>query len=41
MHTVGASVHAELWVPAEDLEEFNRHIVGAIEVIAEYRRDPT
>ena len=41
IHTVGASVHAELWVPAEDLEDFNRHIVGAIEVIAEYRRDPT
>jgi hypothetical protein len=41
IHTVGGSVHAELWVPAEDLEEFNRHIVGAIEMIAEYRRDPT
>lgn len=27
----------ELWVPAEDLDEFNRHIVGAIEAIAEYR----
>jgi hypothetical protein len=34
---VGASIHQELWVPAEDLDEFNRHIVGAIEVIAEYR----
>jgi hypothetical protein len=35
--TVGGSVHRELWVPAEELDEFNRHIVGAIEVIAEFR----
>jgi hypothetical protein len=34
---VGASVHRELWVPAEELDEFNRHIVGRIEVVAEYR----
>lgn len=34
---VGAKSHAELWVPAEDLAEFNRHIVGRIEVIAEFR----
>ena len=35
---VGAeAVHQELWVPAEELEEFNKHIVGVIEVIAEYR----
>jgi hypothetical protein len=35
--TVGASIHRELWVPAEELAEFNRHIVGRIEVIAEFR----
>ncbi len=29
---VGGAVHRELWVPAEELEEFNRHIVGQIEV---------
>jgi hypothetical protein len=34
--TVGSSLHQELWVPAEDLAEFNRHIVGRIEVIAEF-----
>jgi hypothetical protein len=34
---VGASVHLELWVPAEELDEFNRHIVGNIEIIAEFR----
>jgi hypothetical protein len=33
---VGAAVHRELWVPAEELPEFNRHIVGAIRVIEAY-----
>lgn len=32
-----ASVHQELWVPAEELAEFNAHIVGPIEVVAEFR----
>jgi hypothetical protein len=35
--TVGASIHQEYWIPAQDLEEFNRNIVGEIEVIAEFR----
>lgn len=26
----------ELWVPAEELAEFNRHIVGGVEVVAEF-----
>jgi len=34
---VGAARHRELWIPADDLEEFNRHIRGPIEVIAEFR----
>lgn len=34
---VGGREHEELWVPAEELDEFNRHIVGPIEVIAEFR----
>lgn len=33
VQTVGASYHQELWVPAEELEEFNNHIIGRIEVI--------
>ena len=33
---VGGAIHDELWVPAEELEEFNQHIVGMIEVIAEF-----
>ena len=34
--TVGAAVHRELWIPAEDLPELNRNIIGLIEVIAEF-----
>jgi hypothetical protein len=29
---VGGREHEELWVPAEELEEFNRHIAGEIVV---------
>ena len=36
IQTVGGSVHQEYWIPAEDLAEFNRNIVGKIEVIAEF-----
>lgn len=34
---VGGREHEELWVPAEELDEFNRHIVGKIAVIAEFK----
>lgn len=33
MQTVGRSYHQEYWIPAEDLAEFNQHIIGKIEVI--------
>lgn len=36
VHTVGSAIHQEYWIPAEDLEEFNRNIVGTIEVIAAF-----
>src|SRR6185295_8328947 len=36
MQTVGGSIHLELWVPADELPEFNRNIVGLIEVIATF-----
>ena len=38
IHTVGDSQHQEYWIPAADLEEFNHHIVGKIEVVAVHRR---
>lgn len=37
VQTVGGSVHQEYWIPTDDLDEFNRNIVGQIEVIAEYQ----
>jgi hypothetical protein len=37
VENVGGEIHNELWVPAEELEEFNSNIVGLIEVINEFR----
>ena len=37
LQTVGGSVHQEYWIPAEELDEFNRQIDGPIEVIAEFK----
>jgi nicotinamidase/pyrazinamidase len=37
---VGGAIHRELWIPAEDLAELNRHIVGLIEVVAEFHPTP-
>jgi len=39
IHQVGAAHHTEWWVPAEDLEQLNKNIVGKIEVIGEYRNE--
>lgn len=33
---VGAALHTEYWIPAADLEEFNRQLVGRIELIREF-----
>ncbi|WP_329105602.1 hypothetical protein OG792_33065 [Micromonospora sp. NBC_01699] len=33
----GGRTILELWVPAEELDEFNDHIVGLIEVVHEFR----
>ncbi|MGJ5801957.1 hypothetical protein ACSCB1_22915 [Streptomyces europaeiscabiei] len=33
----GGETILELWVPAEELAEFNAHIVGGIEVVHEFR----
>lgn len=40
VQTVGGSVHQEYWIPAEELPEFNRNIVGLIEVISEFSHEP-
>jgi len=36
IHVVGHSNHREYWIPAGDLEEFNRSIAGMMEVIREF-----
>jgi hypothetical protein len=37
VQTVGARTHREYWIPAEELSEFNRHIIGNIEVLSQFR----
>jgi hypothetical protein len=37
VHIVGSRVHAEYWIPAEELEAFNDAIMGTIEVMSEHR----
>jgi len=37
IQTAGSSIHHEYWIPADQLDEFNQHIVGLIEVIGEFR----
>ena len=36
---VGATEHEELWVPAQELADFNAHIVGAIQVVRAFFGD--
>lgn len=36
VQVAGGRAHEELWVPAEELEQFNKGIVGRIEVVAKY-----
>jgi len=36
IQNVGADIHNELWIPAEELEEFNHNIVGRIEVVESF-----
>lgn len=37
VHQVGGRTILEYWIPAEELAEFNSHLVGPIEVVAEFR----
>ena len=36
VQVAGARAHRELWVPAEEMDDFNASIVGTIEVVAEF-----
>ena len=37
IQTVSSRIHQEYWIPADRLDEFNRHIVGLIEIVCEFR----
>lgn len=41
VRTVGSGIHKEYWIPAEDLHEFNQHLVGAIELVNSYTGSET
>jgi len=36
VHVAGESRHREYWIPAQELDEFNRNILGRIEVLQEF-----
>jgi hypothetical protein len=37
----GSKAHLEYWIPAEDLDDFNKAIVGKIQVTAAFDKDTT
>lgn len=39
IHTVGNKQHQELWVPAEQLDDFNAQITGPIRVLSAFYGD--
>jgi hypothetical protein len=40
LQTVGGQACQEYWIPAGELDDFNRSLVGPIEVIAEFIGEP-
>jgi hypothetical protein len=36
IHQVGAAHHTEWWIPAEQLDDLNHHIVGTIDVVRRF-----
>ncbi|GAB2515597.1 hypothetical protein [Spirosoma aerophilum] len=38
IENVGGPIHNELWVPAEELDEFNSHLAGLIKVVEYYEK---
>lgn len=39
IQNVGGDIHNELWIPSEELDEFNDNIIGQIEVIESYEKE--
>ena len=40
IQTAGANVHQEYWIPADDLAEYNRHLIGQIEIVSSFGPGP-
>lgn len=38
VQNVGGKIHEELWIPANELEEFNSHIIGKISITKEFKK---
>ncbi len=38
VQTVGAAIHQEIWVPAEELGKFNFHIIDSIKLVSSFYR---
>lgn len=38
VENVGGKIHDELWIPAEELDEFNNKILGKIEVTKSFKK---
>ncbi|HWA95986.1 MAG TPA: hypothetical protein VG844_15395 [Terracidiphilus sp.] len=36
IQTVGSRIHREYWIPAEELQDFNRNIIGRISVMHDF-----
>lgn len=41
VQTAGARIHQEYWIPAEELAEFNDHIVGRIDLLSVFGQNET
>jgi hypothetical protein len=41
IQVAGSRIHQEYWIPAAELDEFNRHIAGLIEMVSEFRGKST
>ena len=39
VRVVGDATHREYWIPAGELEDFNRNIVGKIQIVREFRQE--
>lgn len=37
VHNVGCDIHNELWIPSDELDEFNKNIIGLIKVINSFK----